>query len=127
MKKIIAIALLACSLSNVYASSLFTTSMILDGVTQLVLSPFVSTIGTIAQRRGVAFTEQIKDDLIELNDDMVAGRVSAIADVRQPALKELLEEISRDQSQMDIINSAVTSGSQLHRVATAVTIALLSE
>ncbi len=139
MKKMIALVLLATSLSNAFAQSALdlsvattispfvTATRILDTATAVVLAPFVSTIATLAQRRGVAGKEQIKDDLLALNDDIVAGRVSAIAEVRQPALKELLEEVANDQAQMDSINSVVASGSQLHRVATAVTIALLSE
>ncbi len=139
MKKMIALVLLATSLSNVFAqtaldlsvattiSPFVTATRILDTATAVVLSPFVATIAVIAQRRGVAGKEQIKDDLIALNDDIVAGRVSAIADVRQPALKELLQELANDQAQMESINAVVTSGSDLHRVTTAVTIALLSE
>ena len=139
MKKMIALVLIATSLSNVVPQSAYgyalettlspfvTATRILDTATAIVLAPFVSSIALSAQRRGVAGKEQIKDDLMALNDDIVAGRVSAIAEVRQPALKELLEEVANDQAQMDSINSVVGSGSQLHRVATAVTIALLSE
>jgi hypothetical protein len=139
MKKLIAIVLLASSLTTAFAQSALelsvattlspfvTATRILDTATAVVLAPFVSTIATLAQRRGVAGKEQIKDDLIALNDDMVAGRVSAIEEVRQPALKELLEEIAKDEAQMQNINNVVASGSQLYRVATAVTISLLSE
>ncbi len=145
MKKFIALVLITTSLSNVFAnvsdvvggtllvsaattlSPFVAATRILDAATATVISPFVITIAAIAQRRGVAGKEQIKDDLIALNDDMVAGRVSTIEEVRQPALKELLEEIANDQEQMNSINTVVASDSKLHQVATAVTIALLAE
>lgn len=90
------------------------------------LSPFALTIAT-AQARGVAGREQIKDELVGLNDDMIAGRVNSIDQIRQPTLKELFEEIAADQEQMDNISSVVESGTDLQKISTAVTISLLAE
>lgn len=90
------------------------------------LAPFALTIAT-AQARGVAGREQIKDELVALNDDMIAGRVKSIDEVRQPTLKELFDEIAADQEQMDNISSVVESGSELQKISVAVTISLLSE
>lgn len=103
-----------------------TATRLMESATVTSLAPFASTIAT-AQQRGVAGKEQLKDELVALNDDIASGRVNSIDQVRQPALKELFAEISADDSQMDNINSLVKEGSELHRIATAVTVALLSE
>lgn len=103
-----------------------TATRLMESATVTSLAPFASTIAT-AQQRGVAGKEQLKDELVALNDDMLAGRVKAIEEVRQPALKELFAEIAADEAQMENINSVVTEGSKLHRIATAVTVSLLAE
>ena len=90
----------------------------------VTLSPFATTIN-LAQARGVAGKEQLRDDLQAFNDDFISGRVKNIEEVRQPALKELFVEISQDEKQMNDINSVVSDGSQLFKVATAVSVALL--
>jgi hypothetical protein len=89
------------------------------------LAPFGSTIATV-QRRGVAGKEQLKDELVSLNDDMLSGKVKTIDQVRQPALRELLLEIEADEAQLKSINTVITEGSKLHRIATAVTVSLLA-
>ncbi|WP_288243408.1 hypothetical protein [uncultured Chryseobacterium sp.] len=88
------------------------------------LAPFAMTIAT-AQNRGVAGREQIKDELVELNDDMIAGRVTTIEEVRQPTLRELFEEIKADEEQMNNISSVLQMDSELQKISTAVTISLL--
>ena len=101
-----------------------TVTRMLEYGSVTTLAPFALTIAT-TQNRGVAGREQIKDELVALNDDMIAGRVRSIDEVRQPTLKELFEEIAADEEQMDSISSVIGTGSDLHKIATAVTISLL--
>ncbi|MCM2351476.1 MAG: hypothetical protein NDI69_15745 [Bacteriovoracaceae bacterium] len=134
---LIAIALMF-TLSNAFSQSIVeatsattllpfvTATRLLQSGTATIVAPLASTLATV-QSRGVAGREQIKDDLVALNDDMASGVVNSIDEVRQPALKELFAEISADEEQMGNINSVVTSGSDLHKIATTVTIALLVE
>jgi hypothetical protein len=141
MKNVLFLLALMFSFSNAFAqiNSNWTTAKILSPIESatsllqqtvgITVSPFISTIMIIAseQGRGIAGKEQLKDELVALNDDMVSGRVKSIEEVRQPALKELLVEISADEAQMESINSVIKEGSHLHRIATAVTVALLAE
>lgn len=123
----------AQSVSGIEATSATTLSpfatatRLMESATVTSLAPFASTIATAAQARGVAGREQLKDELVALNDDMVAGAVKSIDEVRQPALKELFFEIEADEMQMENINAVIPEGSKLHRIATAVTVALLVE
>lgn len=140
MKNVLLVLALMFTLSNAFAQSgnpieatsattlspFATATRLLESGTVTSLAPFASTIAT-AQARGVAGKEQLKDELVALNDDMVAGTVKNIEEVRQPALKELFAEIAADEAQMDSINSVIKSGSKLHRIATAVTVSLLAE
>jgi hypothetical protein len=138
MKNVLIIIALMFTLSNAFAQSVIeatsattlspfaTATRLLESATVTSLAPFASTIAT-AQARGVAGKEQLKDELVALNDDMVAGSVKNIDEVRQPALKELFAEIAADEAQMESINSVIKSGSKLHRIATAVTVSLLAE
>jgi len=103
-----------------------TATRLMESATVTALAPLASTIATV-QSRGVAGKEQLKDELVGLNEDMIKGIVKNVEDVRQPALKELFLEISSDQTQLHSISSMVKSGSQLHRIATAVTMTLLAE
>lgn len=136
MKKgLIAIALMF-TLSNAFSQSVVevtsattllpfvTATRLLQSGTATMLAPLASTIATV-QARGVAGREQIKDELVALNDDIASGDVQSLDDVRQPALKELFAEISADEEQMENINNIVTSGSELHKIATSVTMALM--
>lgn len=138
MKNVLLVLAFMFALSNAFAQSALeatsattlspfaTATRILESGTVTSLAPFASTIAT-AQARGVAGKEQLKDELVALNDDMVAGSVKNIEEVRQPALKELFAEIAADEAQMESINSVIKSGSKLHRIATAVTVSLLAE
>lgn len=134
MRNVLIVCALMFTLSNAFAQTLSDTTLspfatalrVMESGTVTALAPFASTIAT-AQSRGVAGKEQLKDELVALNDDIVSGKVKEISEVRQPALKELFEEIAADEDQMTNINSAIDSGSELHRIATAVTVALLSE
>lgn len=130
MKKFIVLLALAVSMNSFAVSFVETTASPFITATQLleltVAAPFLSTLATV-QRRGVAGAEQIKDEMVALNDDMVSGAVKSIDEVRQPALKELLEEIANDKAQMQEINAVVTEGSELHKVATAVSYLILAQ
>lgn len=138
MKNVLLVLALMFTLSNAFAQSALeatsattlspfaTATRLLESGTVTSLAPFASTIAS-AQARGVAGKEQLKDELVALNDDMVSGAVKSIDEVRQPALKELFAEIAADEAQMDSINSVIKSGSKLHRIASAVTVSLLVE
>jgi hypothetical protein len=137
MKKVLVLLSLSLSLTTAFAQS------ISGATTGVTLSPFVTAtrmlestqVGTAIsiittsglQARGVADKEQLRDELVELDSDMISGLVKTVDEVRQPALKELINEISSDAEQMEKINSAITSGSELHKIATALTITLLGE
>ncbi|WP_288243409.1 hypothetical protein [uncultured Chryseobacterium sp.] len=133
MKKLLFVAALALTVGSMNsfavsfvettASPFITATRLLEST---VAAPFLSTLATV-QQRGVAGREQIKDEMVALNDDMISGAVKSIDDVRQPALKELFAEIASDEAQMDQINSVVTEGSELHKVATAVSYLMLAE
>lgn len=137
MKKILLLAALMLSLSNVFAqtgieattattlSPFATATKLLESGTATILSPFASTLASI-QSRGVAGKEQLKDELAGLNADITSGVVNSIDGIRQPTLKELIIEISSDKSQMESINSTINEGSELHRIATAVTVSLFA-
>lgn len=103
-----------------------TATRLMESATVTALAPFASTIATV-QSRGVAGKEQLKDELVGLNEDMMKGLVNKVEDVRQPTLRELFVEISNDETQMENISSVVKSGTRLHRIATAVTMTLLAE
>jgi hypothetical protein len=103
-----------------------TATRLMESAIVSSLAPFASTIATV-QIRGVAGKEQLKDELVSLNDDMMAAKVNTIDQVRQPALKELFAEIEADEAQVESIYSVILEGSKLHKIATAVTISILSE
>lgn len=138
MKKTLIAFSLVLALGNAFAQSVIevtsattllpfvTATRLLQSGTATALAPLASTLATV-QSRGVAGKEQLKDELVALNDDMAEGLVVAIKDVRQPALKELFIEIAANESEMKKIDSVISEGSDLHKVAAAVTIALLLE
>jgi hypothetical protein len=138
MKNALIVLALMFTLSNAFAQSALegttattlspfaTATRLLESATVTSLAPYATTIATV-QARGVAGKEQLKDELVALNDDMIAGTVRSIDEVRQPALKELFAEIADDDTHMENINSVINSGSKLHRIATAVTVSLLAE
>jgi len=137
MKILLITLALSLSIGNVFAQN------ILQGTTAVTLSPFVAAtrllemttaapflstlVSALGQSRGVAGKEQMKDELVGLNSDIEAGIVNSIGEVRQPALKEFFAEIAADEAQMNNIDSMVKNGTQLQKIATAVTAALLSE
>jgi hypothetical protein len=138
MKNVLIVLALAFSISSAFSQTVIeattgaalspfaTATRVIESGSVTSLAPFGSTISTV-QARGVAGKEQLKDELVALNDDMVQGNVKTIDEVRQPALKELFNEISSDEKQMESINSVINSGSRLHKIATVVFISLLAE
>ncbi|WPU66015.1 hypothetical protein [Peredibacter starrii] len=130
MKKLIMLAALALSVNAFAVSFVQTTASPFVTATRLVeltvLAPFASTLATV-QQRGVAGQEQLKDELVALNDDMLSGAVKTIDEVRQPALKELFAEIAADQSQMNSINSVLESDSDLEKIAGTVAAVLMNQ
>jgi hypothetical protein len=137
MKKLILGLALVTSITTAQAQSLSeattavtlspiaAATVLLEAATVMSLAPFATTI-VIAQGRGVAGREQIKDELVALNDDMVSGVVKTIEEVRQPTLKELFLEIQANEAHMNEIDSAIKEGSVLFKVSTAVTVSLLA-
>jgi hypothetical protein len=138
MKNIFIIAAMVLSIGQAFSQSgieastastlspFATATRLMESATVTALVPFASTIATV-QSRGVAGKEQLKDELVGLNDDMMKGLVNTVEDVRQPTLRELFLEISSDESQMQNISAVVKSGTRLHRIATAVTMTLLAD
>ncbi len=138
MKNIIIIAAMVLSIGQAFSQSgieastastlspFATATRLMESATVTALVPFASTIATV-QSRGAAGKEQLKDELVGLNDDMIKGIVNTVEDVRQPTLRELFLEISSDETQMENISAVVKSGTRLHRIATAVTMTLLAE
>lgn len=134
MKKLIMLAALALSV-NAFAvsfvqttvSPLVTAARILETITAAPLFSTVASLQSTVESRGVAGKEQLKDEMVALNDDMIAGRVKTIEEVRQPALQEILAEIAADQAQMANINSVLESGSELEKVSGALAAVLLAE
>lgn len=137
MKKIVFALALCLSIGTAFAQNIIqastavTISPFVAATRMLELTtaaPFLSSLATIiGQSRGVAGKEQMKDELVGLNSDIEAGIVNSVSEVRQPALKEFFVEIAADEAQMSNINSLVKEGTQLQKIATAVTAALLSE
>ena len=137
MKKIVLALTLCLSIGTALAQNIIEASTAVTvspfvTATRLLqatsVAPLISTLATaMGQHRGVADKEQLKDELVGLNNDMVAGSVKSIEEVRQPALKELFSEIAADEAKMESINAIVKEGSELHKIATAVTAALLIE
>jgi hypothetical protein len=118
------------------------SQIISDISTATILSPFVSASKLIevvavsslmtiqatrmvVQSKGVAGREQLKDELVVLSEEIMAGEVRFVADVRQPGLRELFEEIQSDKEQLQKIQSIVETGSELHQIATVVTMILI--
>ena len=114
------------SSSGITLSPFATATRLMESATVTTLGALNVTFSSI-QSRGVAGKEQLKDELVDLNDDMISGEVKTIDQVRQSTLKELFLEISSDERKIKEINSVVKSGTLLHKIATVVTISLLSE
>jgi hypothetical protein len=105
-------------------SPLIFASLIVDSFTATAQQVTAGTSARV-QDRGIAGREQLRDELLKLNEEMMAGKVRTIEDVKQPALKELFLEISVDEAQMEEITELVKNGTQLQRIATAVAVALM--
>ncbi len=131
MKIFITTSLLLCTISNAFASDFYTalTGGTLLSVESATGNTLLSTgfVSLLVQSRGTAGREQLKDDLVPFNEDFRAGRVSDVEGVRQTALRELFMEIEKDEAQMSQLNSAMPEGSNLSRIATAVTVALFEK
>jgi hypothetical protein len=136
MKKLLVATVLAMSLGNAFAQTFSeavtavtmlpsaTATKLTESAIGTIVSPFATTSASV-QARGVAGKEQLRDDLAALDEDIRSGAVKTIVEVRQPALKELFAEIAENEEEMSEINAVVKSGSELHRIATAVTIELM--
>ena len=110
---------------------------LIEGTTISTVAPFTFS-GTVSseispstshaiQFKAAADVEQYKDDFPALHQDMQSGLVKSIADIKQPALKELFLEVSSSEEQMKEIDSAVAMGSELQRVAAVVEQILFSK
>ena len=103
------------------------TSRLLETGLVVSLAPTGWTLMSARIRaRGTAGIEQLRDDLAGLNNDMLNGKVKMIQNVRQLALKELINEISKDDEQMEEIQSVIKAGSKLQRISIALTLNLFS-
>jgi hypothetical protein len=69
---------------------------------------------------GPEMIEGLKDDLYLFADDFRWERVKSVQEIRQPQLKEVLIKIFADKLQMAEIRSLIPEGSDLHKVAFAV-------
>jgi hypothetical protein len=103
-----------------------TATELMKSATFTAVSPFASTSASL-QARGVAGKEQLKDELVVLNEEMLSGEVKRIQDVRQSGLRELFSEIAASDEQMAEIDAVIKSGSKLHRIATAVAVELMDK
>lgn len=91
--------------------------------TQTVLGPFLTTRASI-DARGVAGAEQLKDELVLLEQDLQHGLVSELADIRQEGLRELFFEIAADGDEMAKLRDLMPHESDTVRIATVVVLKL---
>lgn len=95
MKNVVAIFILMLSLgAHAEPSPLDALSLYSSAITVApTFLPFqltgqtVKSISGSVQRRGVAYQEQLRDELVELNDDIIAGKVNTLEGISQPALR----------------------------------------
>jgi hypothetical protein len=78
--------------------------------------PFAQTYASI-QSRGVLGQEQIKEDLVGFNEDLSRGQIRSVSDIKQPALKDLIQEISEDDKQVKEIDGKFPEGSELEKIS----------
>lgn len=64
--------------------------------------------------------EILKDEMYIFSGEMSLGNLSQIKNVRQQNIKRLFQEIQSNRAEMDRINSLVKEGSDLHKIAFAV-------
>lgn len=88
--------------------------------------PLAETYASV-QARGVTDQKQIKDDLALLNEGLQKGEVRQLSDIKQPALKELMQEISQDPHQMKEIEENHPEGSDLEKISTTLNDLLTSQ
>lgn len=88
--------------------------------------PLSETYASV-QARGVSDQKQIRDDLILLNEGVQKGEVRQLADIKQPALKDLMQEISQDSHQMKEIEEKHPDGSDLEKISTTLNELLSSQ
>jgi hypothetical protein len=69
-----------------------------------------------------AFTAELE----AFAEDMIAGKVQTIKDVKQKSLRSLFQTIAKNSALMEEIEAAVLEGDELHKIAFAVT-AILTE
>jgi hypothetical protein len=135
MKKLILMLAMVLSLGQAFAQS---DSQYMT--TEIVMSPFevaskilrsatdfskeIFKATGLIQGRGVAGREQLKDDMLALNQQMLEGKVRNIDMIQQASLKELFQEIAVDENKMSEINSIISSGSKLQRIATVIALEL---
>lgn len=137
MKKILCLVLVlftnlsfAQSSNDILSTSLLSPFITASNLITAGLATFAGSTVSISasvQARGVAAKEQLRDELVALNDDMVAQKVTRVEEVRQLTLRELMLEIKADKNQMEIITNEVKVESELNRLATAILITLMSE
>lgn len=137
MKKVLSLILvlfssftLAQSSNDIVSTSLLSPFITASNLITAGLATFAGTTVSVSasvQARGVAAKEQLRDELVALNDDMVTRKVSRVEEVRQLALRELMLEIKADTEQMNVINKEVKVKSELNRLATAILITLMNE
>lgn len=70
---------------------------------------------------------QLKDEMLEFSDDMEAGKIKKIKDIRQPNLRALFTKIFNDRNEMNQINSLVKDGSDIEKIGFAVSLILMDE
>jgi hypothetical protein len=112
--------------TGILLSPLVTATKMLEMTAVLTLKGVQSTRSSI-QSRGVAGKEQLKDEIVNLNEAMEEGKINGVEDVEQPALRELFEEIMADKNQLADIDAAIDHGPEFFKLATVVTLALMLE
>ncbi|MFP5385155.1 MAG: hypothetical protein ACLGHN_03705 [Bacteriovoracia bacterium] len=85
------------------------------------------TLVSLINSYSPAATEELKRQLNALSDDMIAGNVDSIRRIRQPLLKELFKAISKNKYIMREIRAVVSEGSEIERIALAVSAVLLEQ
>jgi hypothetical protein len=115
------------SLTLTTLSPFMSATRMLESTNQSTIASALYTFLTNFNAKGVAGREQIRDEVVALNQDIVQGVVKSIQDVRQPAVREFMEEISRNEEQLREIDGLIQSGDRFTRMATAISLVLIIE
>jgi hypothetical protein len=115
------------SLTLTTLSPFMSATRMLESTNQSTIASALYTFLTNFNAKGVAGREQIRDEVVALNQDIVQGLVKSIQDVRQPAVREFMEEISRNEEQLREIDGLIRSGDRFTRMATAISLVLIIE